>query len=212
MTSTSWTLLAVAAACALVDWYAVAADRRRVEYLFKPATLVALIGVALALDPADDAVRVWFVAALVFSLGGDVLLMLPRNLFVSGLATFLVGHVCYVVGLQVAGMTAVAFLIGLALVAVALVVVGTPLVRAVRAGPKPALAGPVLAYMAVISLMVASAIGTLLALAIVGSALFYVSDASLGWNRFVRPLPQGRLIVMTTYHLGQAGLVLSLAT
>ena len=42
--------------------------------------------------------RAWFVAALVFSLAGDVLLMLPREQFVAGLSAFLVAHLCYIVG------------------------------------------------------------------------------------------------------------------
>ena len=57
-----------------------------------------LIGCALALDPDDDAVRTWFVAALVLCLIGDVFLMLPQDLFVFGLASFLLGHLAYIVG------------------------------------------------------------------------------------------------------------------
>ena len=61
---------------------------------------MALIATALALTPAHDAGarRAWFVAALVCSLAGDVLLMLPTDRFVAGLAAFLVGHLCYVAG------------------------------------------------------------------------------------------------------------------
>jgi uncharacterized membrane protein YhhN len=66
--------------------------------------------------------------------------------------------------------------------------------------------------MAVISLMVMMAFGTAAPIAILGAVLFYASDGILGWNRFVQPLPHGRLAVMTTYHLGQIGLVLALAT
>ena len=79
-----------------------------------------------------------------------------------------------------------------------------------RGGQHPELTGPVIAYMVVISAMVVTAFGTASAWAIVGALLFYVSDATLATNRFVRPLPQGNLAVMTTYHLGQLGLVLFL--
>jgi len=64
--------------------------------------------------------------------------------------------------------------------------------------------------MLVISLMVISALGTLIPAAIIGALLFFASDAVLGWNRFVQPLPNARIIIMTTYHLGQIGLVLAL--
>ena len=96
-----WTLLGVAAVAAVVDWVAVARGDRRSEYAAKPAVLVALAAAA-AVIPAGhtDLVdrRWWFVGALVCSLAGDVLLMLPRNLFVPGLAAFLVGHVLFIVG------------------------------------------------------------------------------------------------------------------
>jgi uncharacterized membrane protein YhhN len=195
---------------AVVDWIAVYRDKRPVEYVAKPLTMVVLIAAALAIEPVDDAVRVAFVVALVFSLAGDVFLMLPRNLFVAGLAAFLVGHLAYVVGLQLRGQSGLWFVIGLAVVLLAVVFIGVRILRAVRAGDEPALAVPVTAYIAVISLMVASAFGTRNLFAIVGASLFYSSDALIAWNRFVAALPQGRVAIMITYHLGQIGLVLSL--
>ena len=72
--------------------------------------------------------------------------------------------------------------------------------------------GPVIAYMTVISLIVASAIGTGEGLAIGGAGLFYCSDTLIAWNRFVRPRRWFPLAIIVTYHAGQAGLVLSLAT
>ena len=67
-----------------------------------------------------------------------------------------------------------------------------------------------LAYVGAIGAMVATAVGTTVALAIVGAGLFYVSDAVIGETRFVRPRPWGTLAVIVTYHLALAGLVLSL--
>ena len=43
-----------------------------------------------------------------------------------------------------------------------------------------------------------------------GAALFYASDALIGWERFVEARDGGHLAVMVTYHLGQILLVLSL--
>ena len=73
-------------------------------------------------------------------------------------------------------------------------------------------AAPVGAYMAVISLMVASAIGTREALAIGGAGLFFSSDAMIAWERFVSPRSWHRLAIIVTYHLAQTGLTLSLLT
>ena len=70
---------------------------------------------------------------------------------------------------------------------------------------------PVAAYVVVISAMVSAAIATGIALAIAGAALFFASDTLIAWNRFVRPRPWMPLAIIVTYHVGQAGLVLSLA-
>lgn len=210
MTTASWVLLLITVALAVVDWYAVAADRRGVEYLAKPATMVALGGVVLTLDPTDTGARTWFVVAIAASLVGDILLMVPRNLFVGGLGAFLIGHVAYVIGLLGLGVTAPGLAVGAIVVTVAVTTIGRRIVRAVREGDEPELASPVLAYIVVISLMVACAVGTGEPPAIVGSVLFYASDALIAWNRFIEELPWGRVAIMATYHLGQIGLVLAL--
>ena len=211
MTGLAFVLLVLALAAAFFDWVAVHHEQKGLEYLCKPLTLVLLIGAALALDPVDDAVRAWFVAALVLSLAGDVFLMLPRDLFVFGLASFLLGHIAYIVGMHVDGVDGPRFLVGIALVMVALALIGPRILRGARAGPDPAVAGPVVAYMFVISAMVASAIGVGHPTGVLGAGLFYVSDALIAWNRFVGETRHGRLAIIVTYHLAQLGLVLSLA-
>ena len=205
MTSASAFLLGMAAVFAVADWVAVWRGSKPLEYLAKPLATAGLVGVALTLLPEDESMRTWFVAALVLSLAGDVFLMLPRNLFVAGLASFLLGHVAYVVGFGVG--EAWPSVLGVGFVAVA---VGTPIVRALLRDGHRELLGPVVAYMAVISVMVACAIGNGDPRAIVGAALFMLSDSLIAWNRFVRPLAWAPVTIMVTYHLGQAGLVLSL--
>lgn len=210
MTGVAFLLLALAMVAAAADWLAVQRENRPLEYLCKPLTLVLLVATALALDPLDGTVRAWFVAALVLSLAGDVFLMLPTDRFVLGLASFLLGHIAYVVGMHVDGVDGSRFFVGIVVVMAALAVLGTLILRGVRAGPNPALAGPVVAYMFVISAMVASAIGVGHVTGMVGASLFYVSDALIAWNRFLRETRYGRLSIMVTYHLAQAALVLSL--
>ena len=202
--------LALALAAAAFDWIAVNQEQKALEYLCKPLTLVLLIACALALDPDDPAVRAWFVVALVLSLAGDVFLMLPKDLFVFGLGSFLLGHIAYIVGMHVDGVDGLRFLIGIVIVMALLAVIGTRVLRGVRAGPDPGLAGPVVAYMCVISAMVASAIGVGQVMMVIGAALFYVSDALIAWNRFVAETRHSGVAIMVTYHLAQVGLVLSL--
>ena len=157
-----WTLLAVAAVVAVVDWIAVARDDARLEYVAKPGVLLALIAACAVLpDGHTDLVdrKWWFVAALVLCLLGDVVLMVPKDLFVAGLGTFLVGHLLYIggflqapsppghppfefssTGLVVAGLAAVAYA----------AVPATLLVRALwrdgRRGLLPPVAGPSCAW------------------------------------------------------------------
>lgn len=209
MTTTAWVLLAAAAAFAVADWVAVTLAHK-LEYVCKPATLALLVGVALTLDPADDAQRAWFVAALVLSLAGDIFLMLPRDAFVPGLAAFLLGHIAYIVGLRLEGGGLLALGVAAACVAVVTALVGDRIVAGVRRSGQDKLLGPVIAYMAVISTMLVSAIATGDMRAAVGAGLFYVSDAMIAWSRFVQPFDYARLGIMSTYHLAQAALVVSL--
>jgi uncharacterized membrane protein YhhN len=212
MSGAAIALLVATLVVAAIDWWAVAADRRPVEYVAKPLTMVLLVGAALTLDPVDATQRTWFVVALLLSLAGDVFLMLPRDLFVPGLASFLLGHVAYIVGLW-SGETSMAGLaVGAAIIVVALPVLGARILGAVRAGDEPELLVPVAAYVLVISAMVVSAGASGQTLALVGALSFYASDALIAWGRFIREVPHGRLAVMVTYHLAQVALIASLTT
>lgn len=210
MTALAWVLLSATGLVAAVDWWAVAADRRTVEYVAKPLTLVLLIGLALVLHPANGTVRGWFVAGLALCLAGDVFLMLPGDLFIPGLVAFLLGHIAYVVGLIQYQHQVLWLFVGIGVVLAGMATVGRRTLTALKQGPDRGLAGPVTAYMAVISAMVVAGFGAAVALTIAGALLFYASDATLAWNRFVHQYPKGRLAVMVTYHLGQVSLVLGL--
>ncbi|MBV8385408.1 MAG: lysoplasmalogenase, partial [Acidimicrobiia bacterium] len=151
-----------------------------------------------------------FVAALVLSMLGDIFLMLPRDMFVAGLASFLLAHLAYVVGFRVHGGSAVEWVLAAAGVLVVDAVLAGPVLGAVRRRHADLLV-PVVAYMVVISAMVSAAVATGIAVAIVGALLFFASDTLIAWNRFVDARPWMPLAIIVTYHVGQAGLVLSLA-
>lgn len=212
MNGATWALLGLTLAVALVDWFAVATENLRLEYVAKPAVMLPLIGAALTIDPSVPAMRGWFVGAVVFSLGGDVFLMLPdeRKWFVPGLASFLVGHVLYIVGFTRADLSGAGLLVGGIVVFVALAAVGPTIVKGSQEVDR-VLPGPVLVYILTISVMVTCAIGSGSAVAIIGAVLFYVSDFCIGWSRFVQEFPNQRMAIITTYHLAQILLVASLA-
>ena len=166
--------------------------------------MIPLIAAAAILDPERDAQRALFLAALVLSLAGDVFLMLPRDLFIAGLGSFLLGHIAYIGGFLLEPRTAGPTLIAVGVVADRR---GDPRTADHRRGPRasdtPAIAGPVALYMAVISTMVVLAAGTGEAFAIAGAAIFFASDAMIAWDRFVRPFRWARPLIMATYHIAQ---------
>lgn len=213
--------LVVTLSVAVIDWYAVWREDRRLEYVAKPATLVVLILVAVIIAAAPTAAvsrlqAGLFVAALVFSLAGDVLLMV-RDDIIPGLVAFLVAHVFYIAGFNVlplpALLPAVGVIAAVGVLALALCARVFGWFQGVKERPA------VFAYICVIGLMVASA-GTLpwregvpavsAASGIVGAVLFFASDSLIAFTRFVQPVEHGQFWIMTTYHLGQVGLVLSL--
>ena len=200
-----WLLPAV---LALVEWYAVWRRDRRTQTWGKPAVLVALIVTALVLGATDDAAGIWLLVALVFGLGGDVFLLGDSDTrFRLGLASFLVGHLAYVasfiaLGLDPQGWNYLSFLVlGGCLLATRQVAASTYL----RGGL--ALAVPVGVYTVVIGAMVIYAFTTGVPLIAVGATVFAVSDTVLARDRFVRPWDRAQLLVMVTYHVGQALIV-----
>ena len=200
-----WLLPAV---LALVEWYAVWRRDRRTQTWAKPAVLVALIVTALVLGATDDAAGIWLLVALVFGLGGDVFLLGDSDTrFRLGLASFLVGHLAYVasfiaLGLDPQGWNYLSFLVlGGCLLATRQVAASTDL----RGGL--ALAVPVGVYTVVIGAMVIYAFTTGVPPIAVGATVFAVSDTVLARDRFVRPWDRAQLLVMVTYHVGQALIV-----
>jgi uncharacterized membrane protein YhhN len=195
---------------AVLDWLAVARGLRRLEFFAKPGATVALALVAATLDPAYSDTRTLFVLALLASLAGDVFLMLPGDRFVPGLGSFFVAQVLYTVGFALHGGSTVSYAIGAVIVAVLVVPLCRRFTGALRRAGRGDLVVPVSAYMVAIGAMAASAIASGNAFAIVGALLFVASDSLIAETRFVGERPWGKVVIMVTYHLAQAGLVLSL--
>ncbi len=203
-----------------VDWAAVGFGWKRLEYAAKPAAMVALL--VWLWWPAAAHVGVplpaltWFAAGLACSLAGDVLLMLPERFFIGGLVAFLLGHVAYIVGLNSGGLVLPIEALLLAPVGLAGGWLAWRVGAALESAGRDKLRRPVAVYAAVISVMAASALATLFrpdwsggpaVLAAIGAVLFFASDAVLAWDRFVTPVPYGKLVVIVAYHLGQMAII-----
>jgi uncharacterized membrane protein YhhN len=200
-----WALPAV---FALVDWYAVSREDRQTETWAKPATLVALIVAALVLGATDSSAGLWLLAALVFGLIGDVLLLGDSDArFRSGLASFLVGHLLFVVSFVVLGLDQPGWLWIAWLVLFACLIATRRVVPATFLRGGRALAFPVAGYTVVIGAMLIIAFDTGEPLIALGAAVFAASDSILAVDRFVSPRPWAPVAVMVTYHVGQALIV-----
>ena len=205
MTYAAWALFALAA---LTDWHAVFHGNKRLETVAKPATLVALILVALSLGATDTTAGGWLLLALAFGLLGDVMLLSDTVArFKAGLAAFLVGHLGYLVCFAQFGLLRPGWSWAVFAVLVATVVLTRDVTPSVHRSGGLALSGPVVAYTLVIAAMLVLAWFTGDWVIALGATVFVASDSILSINRFVRPLPQAQLAIMVTYHLGQALIV-----
>lgn len=217
LTAGAWVAIAVAGSFAIGDWVAVGRERKMLEYVCKPLTMVAFIAAAIELEPVDSSQRAWFVAALVFSMLGDIFLMLPdRDLgpadtFTLGLASFLLGHIAYVVGFLGRGVGSTWVIVALLATPPILMVIGGPVIRGARA-QDPRLGVAVTVYMVVLVVMLDVAWWSGVATAMAGALLFVASDAMIGWSRFVKAFRHHRIAIIVTYHLAQAFLVVSIAS
>lgn len=214
-------LLVGAGVAALANWWAVGdpatARKHRLEQWAKPITMGLLVGVAATAGSPDDGVRVALVIGAVLGLVGDVALLAdsePR--FLVGLGAFALGHLAYAVAAVQVDVTPWALVGAAFMVALLAFRFVSRILPGARREGGGAMAGAVVFYGVVISLMVIAAWGMFTTaspawLAAVGAMLFAISDWVLGHRKFAGPLPFGRLGVMVPYHLGQALLILGVA-
>ncbi|MES2385502.1 MAG: lysoplasmalogenase family protein [Pseudomonadota bacterium] len=175
--------------------------------LFKPlALLLAIVLVAshARRERADGRFDIMLLAALGFSLAGDCLLMFP-GFFIPGLVAFLVAHLCYIALLK----QGVPWFASRRALGVTLAI-GAVMYAFLFNGLNPVLRIAVAAYVVVIALMAAQAIGRATVLrdraslgVAIGAGFFMLSDALLATNKFAQPLPMAPLWVLTSYYLAQ---------
>ncbi len=201
---------------AILDWLAVYFQKLRWRWWTKTGAMLCLI--AAYTYSGGWLVSFLFGVGLLFSLAGDVFLLLPPRFFMAGLSSFLFTHLAYILALShpPSPWQPISFLT-LAMLLVIVFFVFRQLSAALQGHPsgrrlKPA----VLLYILTISAMVYFALSTLwnpawnfsaALLVSLGALLFYLSDYTLARQRFIRSTRSGRALVMVTYHLAQFGLI-----
>jgi alkylglycerol monooxygenase len=196
---------ALAMAAAALGWV-------ELHRVFKPLTMLVAMGVVLhhaqragGLRRADGLL----LGALALSLAGDAFLMFP-GYFIPGLVSFLLAHLAYIALFR---QDAPWFASRRALIAT--LGIGVAMYAFLWQGGLPAaLRAPVAAYVLVIALMAAQAIGratvqrdrAAFAVAL-GAGFFMLSDTLLAINRFVSPLPMSQVWVLSTYYAAQVLIV-----
>jgi uncharacterized membrane protein YhhN len=201
--------MAIAGGIAVLDWWAVGTNRRGIERWAKPAVMAFLIAAAVLIPAESEWIRWWIVIGLAFGLVGDVLLFKDR--FIPGAAAFLMGHLAYIVALVPIEHPLPAVIFGLVIVGAFAISMGRRIVIGAWR-QSPVLGGIVVAYMITIGAVVVLAVGSWSTVAGIAALLFMASDTLLAWGRFVGAAPGGRVAVMVTYQLAQAGFVLAIPT
>jgi len=146
---------------------------------------------------------------LAFSTAGDVLLDLDPQLFVFGLAAFLLAHLTYI-SLFVRNRTQPFRPTAARWIAVAVVIAYAATLSSWIVPSVGPLAAPVVFYICAITTMVSTAIlaNFRQRWVAIGAILFLISDSLLAIHKFKTPVPARDYLVGITYYLGQCGIAL----
>ena len=176
---------------------------RQHTYIFKPLTMVFILLIAIRGQPAPPFYKFMILIGLLFSLAGDVFLMLPSDRFVAGLVAFLIAHLFYIAAFA-SEITGLIWwpLIPFVIYGIVIYIILAPSLGKLKL--------PVLIYVLVILMMTWLAwerwnqtgqSGALLAS--IGAVLFVISDTILAIDRFRGTFKLSRALNLTTYFAAQ---------
>jgi uncharacterized membrane protein YhhN len=180
------------------------------EYFFKPALMMSL---GIYFYRQSDGLKrgrsdYFILAAIVFSLLGDVLLMLGNN-FILGLASFLIAHISYICAFLSDNKGLVFTKKDRLWAALLIVASGIGFIFYL----EPHLSGlkiPVMVYAATILTMLLTTLNRWKNVSVgsfqwvfIGALFFVFSDGILAVNKFANPFPFAGFLIMLTYGIGQ---------
>lgn len=194
-----WLILFIASVVTL--FVGILVDVQMLYLTAKPLLMITLLLYFISASRGYPSWRFYVMAALVFSWGGDVFLMLD-NMFTAGLVSFLVAHIFYITAYQKTGAASGELK---PLDIMKFVLFGAVVMWLLYPGLGGMLL-PVLAYMVVLLSMgiwahkrrgATTAVSFTLVSA--GAMLFVISDGLIAINKFAFEIPAERILVMSTY-------------
>lgn len=176
--------------------------QRHLLWLFKPLPMI-LMTTWLYLRGIPSTYRTLIMVGFVFSLIGDVFLIIPETYFLHGLCSFFVAHLLYIAafyksskGFDRRSLAALSF--------------GFVVFFAVQSGIPNDLRIPVIAYTLAISTMLCMALNFWITqktprakMALIGASLFVISDSLIAINKFSYPFFLARFIILLAYFIAQ---------
>lgn len=205
----------------LLELLAVWFEHELGQFIFKPLLMPALIFhfYVQSKGQTKQGLYRYIMLALLFSMGGDVALLLNHLgelSFILGLASFLIAHVCYILAFgKLGGGTSIGFMKRLSQgtvwpLALVLLAYGIGLYSYLFPKLDTFLKIPVGVYAGVITLMAISLLqkkndlnqNVFLGM-FVGVLLFIFSDSCIAINRFAMPIAKANFIIMITYIAAQ---------
>jgi uncharacterized membrane protein YhhN len=216
----TWIYISIIAA--VINWMIVFQYTRRrkslnlFEYFTKPVVIILLFIWLYGITKFQGH-SVWFALGLLFSLIGDVVLMISSNDrgFIIGAISFVFTFICYIIGLNdklpVFNLPAILITVFVAITSLQTYILLTE--EAIIKREKKIMVYLIGPYLIVLSLMLISALLTYTqgerwndghAILIgSGALLFYSSDIIIIWNKYIRPIQNAKFLNRISYHIGQ---------
>ena len=166
---------------------------------------VILLLLLLAASGSPGRYRTFILIGLLASAVGDLIFLVPGDLFLAGVACFFVAHLCYI-----AAFTPGVGRHGASIARLVYATLGVAMLAALWPVLDPVLRGALAVYGLALILMAGQAAarwGKVKSAAArsagIGAALFFLSDGMLALDRFRAHFPGARAAVLITYYLAQ---------
>ncbi|MBN1500926.1 MAG: lysoplasmalogenase [Spirochaetes bacterium] len=188
---------------------------RELYIIYKPIPIVLYLTVliyAAAVNSLLETHYSVFIAGMLFGLAGDFLLI-KKKFLIWGLLSFLTGHILYIVYFLSLGFRFDMFLF--------IIIFSISLtyfiffIRVLPEAKRKRFLIPIIFYLTGITVMLYSAVnsdlmqGTFYFYSF-GAVLFYISDGTIAYEKFIKKIHHGSIPILSTYYLAQALLTIGI--